>query len=73
MNGNFSLTSTTCWTCHLTDYNGANNPPHKAAGFPQDCTLCHNTTQWTGATFNHTTTGFALTGRTPACSARSAT
>ena len=24
--------------------------------------MCHNTTQWTGATFDHTATGFALTG-----------
>ena len=24
------------------------NPPHKTAGFPQDCTLCHNTTQLDG-------------------------
>ena len=62
VNNNFSLTSTACATCHLTDYNGATAPPHKTAGFPQDCTLCHNTTQWMGATFNHTTTGFTLTG-----------
>ena len=48
--------------CHLADYNGTTNPPHKAAGFPQDCSVCHTTTNWTGATFNHSTTGFALTG-----------
>ena len=62
MNNNFSLTSAACITCHLTDYNGTTNPPHKSSGFPQDCSGCHNTTQWTGATFNHTATGFALTG-----------
>ena len=39
------------------------NPNHVAAGFPQDCAACHTTTQWTGATFNHTTkTTFPLTG-----------
>ena len=64
VNNNFSLTSGTCWNCHQTDYNNTNNPPHKAAGFPQDCTMCHGSsaTNWTSATFNHTTTGFALTG-----------
>ncbi len=62
VNNNFSLNSGACIGCHLTDYNNTNNPPHQSAGFPQDCTLCHTTTDWTGATFNHATTGFALTG-----------
>ncbi|HLK48923.1 MAG TPA: hypothetical protein VKT49_12350 [Bryobacteraceae bacterium] len=62
VNNNFSLTSTACITCHLNDYNTANSPNHKSAGFPQDCTLCHNTVQWNGATFDHSTTGFTLTG-----------
>ena len=64
VNNNYSLTSTACWSCHQVDYNNANNPPHQAAGFPQDCTLCHGSaiTNWTSATFNHTTTGFTLTG-----------
>jgi hypothetical protein len=62
VSNNYSLTSGACINCHLADFNGTNNPPHKAAGFPQDCTLCHTTTNWTGATFNHATTGFALTG-----------
>ena len=54
-NNNFNLTSAACINCHLTDYNGTNNPPHKSAGFPQDCTLCHTTTNWLGATFNWST------------------
>ncbi len=62
VNNNYSLTSGACWNCHQTDYNGTTNPPHKAAGFPQDCSQCHTTTNWSGATFNHTTTGFALVG-----------
>ena len=62
MNGNYTLTSGACINCHLTDFNGATSPNHVSAGFPQDCTLCHTTTNWTSATFNHTTTGFALTG-----------
>ncbi|MFN7996250.1 MAG: hypothetical protein U0Q18_21745 [Bryobacteraceae bacterium] len=71
VNNNYSLTSGACWNCHQTDYNNTNNPPHKAAGFPQDCSQCHTTTNWDGATFNHTTTGFALVGvhATTACNA----
>jgi predicted enzyme related to lactoylglutathione lyase len=61
-NNNYKLTSAACITCHLNDYNGTTNPNHKTAGLPQDCTLCHNTTNFTSATFNHATTGFALTG-----------
>jgi hypothetical protein len=62
VNSNYSLTSGACWNCHQTDYNGTTNPPHLASGFPQDCSGCHTTTDWTGATFNHAATGFALTG-----------
>ena len=56
-------------SCHLPDYQATTSPNHVAAGFPQDCTLCHNTTQWPGATFNHSTTKFPLTGKhtTVAC------
>jgi len=62
VNNNFALTSGACISCHLTDFNNANNPPHKSSGFPQDCTPCHTTTNWTSATFNHAATGFDLTG-----------
>ena len=61
-NNNYALTSGACYPCHTADWNSATNPPHAASAFPQDCSLCHSTTNWTSATFNHTTTGFALTG-----------
>jgi NMD protein affecting ribosome stability and mRNA decay len=61
-NGNYSLNSGACANCHMKDYQGATNPNHVQAGFPTDCTVCHNTTAWTTATFNHATTGFPLTG-----------
>ncbi len=49
--------------CHKADYNGTTNPNHVAAGFPQDCTVCHNTVQWKGAHFDHNgATKFPLTG-----------
>ncbi|HYL12562.1 MAG TPA: hypothetical protein VEV41_05985, partial [Terriglobales bacterium] len=62
VNNNYKLTSTACSTCHLNDYNGTNNPNHASAGFPQTCDLCHDTTVWTDATFNHNNTPFPLTG-----------
>ncbi|MDE3127188.1 MAG: hypothetical protein KGL38_04230, partial [Gemmatimonadota bacterium] len=63
--------STLCVSCHQTDYNGTTDPPHAAAGFPTACETCHTTTNWTGATFNHSNTAFPLTGAhvTLACSA----
>ena len=62
-NGNYAAISTACYSCHSKDYQGTTNPNHVQAGFPQDCSICHTTTNWTGATFNHTTqTTFPLTG-----------
>ena len=60
--GNFTTVSTACYSCHSKDYQGTTNPPHAASGFPQDCSLCHTTTNWSGATFNHNSTPFPLTG-----------
>jgi hypothetical protein len=51
--------------CHLTTYNGTNNPVHSTAGAPfaaANCSTCHNTISWTTAVFDHSTTGFPLTG-----------
>ena len=63
VNNNYNLTSTACVSCHQNDYNTATTPVnHIAAGFPTTCETCHDTVLWTDATFNHTTTGFQLTG-----------
>ena len=62
VNNNYGLNSTACVTCHLKDYQGTNNPNHAAAGFPQQCELCHDTLVWTDSTFNHNNTTFPLTG-----------
>ena len=61
-NGVYKGTSTACEGCHLTQYNQTSNPNHAAAGFPRDCAVCHNTTRWQGAVFDHNRTRFALTG-----------
>ena len=50
---------------HLTTWQQTNNPPHPQSGTPfaaANCSQCHNTTSWTTATFNHSVTGFPLTG-----------
>ena len=69
INGNYSLfvAPTACGTsgCHLTDWQNTNAPPHSAAGATfaaANCATCHTTVSWTTATFDHSTTGFALTG-----------
>ena len=60
--GNYNLTTATCVSCHLTDYQGTNSPNHISSGFPQQCEVCHSTSGWTPATFDHSKTGWALTG-----------
>jgi Seven Residue Repeat len=70
VNSNYSGSlPTDCYSCHTKDYNGTNNPPHAATGLPTTCAVCHSTTNWTSATFNHNTTSFPLTGahKTVAC------
>lgn len=44
-----------CSTCHMQDYNDAQNPNHLSSGFPTDCALCHSTNPgWMPASFrNH--------------------
>jgi hypothetical protein len=54
INGNFTTTPTDCYSCHKSQYTGTTNPNHVTAAFPTTCQTCHNTTAWTGATFNHT-------------------
>jgi NMD protein affecting ribosome stability and mRNA decay len=61
INGNYSITDTSCVSCHLKDFQGTTDPNHVSAGFPQTCQTCHSTTNW-NASFDHSTTGFALTG-----------
>ena len=62
VNNVFAGLSTACYSCHMKDYNGATNPNHAALGFPQDCSMCHSTTNFTTSTFDHSTTTFPLTG-----------
>lgn len=52
--GVYNGKSTTCVSCHQTDYDATTNPRHTLAVFPLTCNTCHTTTRWTGATINHT-------------------
>ncbi len=61
-NGNYNLSSTTCVGCHLKDFQGTSNPNHTTAGFPQQCEICHTTSNWNATSFNHASTGWPLTG-----------
>ena len=62
VNNNYNLTSTTCVSCHLKDFQGATNPSHVSGGFAQTCETCHTTAAWQPATFDHAKSGFPLTG-----------
>ena len=58
----YAGTSPECKSCHQAKYTAAQVPSHTAAGISVDCKTCHTTTDWKPSSFNHTTTGFALTG-----------
>jgi DnaJ-class molecular chaperone len=53
---------TACIGCHASTYRAVRAPDHQAAGFPQNCALCHSSATWSGGRFDHATTAFALTG-----------
>lgn len=77
LTSNFPLTgahtNVNCLQCHQTGYSGTStectachqsllNNDHLNAGVSNLCEQCHNSTAWIPSTFNHTTTGFELTG-----------
>ncbi len=58
----FAGTPTDCYACHQPAYDSSVNPPHAAANLGTDCVTCHTTAAWRPTSYNHATTGFALTG-----------
>jgi len=69
INNNYALTiaPTDCGNagCHLTTWQQTTNPAHASAGTPfaaANCSTCHNSITWNTAIFDHSTTGWALTG-----------
>ncbi len=58
----YASTASDCYTCHKTDYANAKSPNHTAGGYPTTCNNCHTTQGWSPANFDHSSTGFLLTG-----------
>ncbi len=61
--GIFAGTPRDCYPCHQNDYINTQNPNHKEANFVTLCQDCHTTNGWRPANFDHSLTGFSLTGR----------
>ena len=59
-----------CVACHQREYDAAVAPPHKSAGLPTTCQTCHGTSGWKGASFDHASTRFPLTGAHRAATCR---
>ncbi len=67
--GVFAGTPRDCYSCHVNDYAGTQNPPHSSSGFGTSCEQCHTPIGWGAGGFLHTT--FPLQGQhaSLACSA----
>ncbi|MDZ4773848.1 MAG: cytochrome c3 family protein [Planctomycetota bacterium] len=52
-NGMYAGTPSACVACHQNDYNSVAQPNHVALNYPTTCQNCHNTSTWSGASFNH--------------------
>ncbi|MBZ5697598.1 MAG: hypothetical protein LAN18_03530, partial [Acidobacteriia bacterium] len=67
VNNNYTTVPTACYSCHTAAWQstttlGGSIPNHITSGYPTTCASCHTTTSWLGATFDHSTTAFPLTG-----------
>ena len=60
--GQFEGLSTQCYSCHATDFKNASNPSHVGGGFSTNCQQCHVFDNWVNVNFDHSATGFPLTG-----------
>ncbi len=58
----YAGTPTACYSCHTSDYNGVSDPNHVQNNFNHDCAICHTTSAWLPATFDHSQSNFPLTG-----------
>jgi hypothetical protein len=66
-NYNLTMGPTDCGNqnCHLNDWKNTTVPVHSTAGpnfAVTNCSNCHTPQSWATATFDHSTTGFALVG-----------
>jgi hypothetical protein len=49
--GQYAGLPSDCYSCHAEDSDNTVDPAHIAAGFSQDCTQCHTTSNWSGARY----------------------
>lgn len=51
----FDVSGVECFICHAQDYNGTQNPNHRAAGISTDCFECHSVESrtWNAQNFSH--------------------
>lgn len=61
--GQYANLPSTCVDCHRGNFTNATNPNHQTSGFGTNCRICHSTTSWHPASYNHSLTNFPLTGR----------
>ena len=52
----YAGTPTDCYTCHEQDFSAVVDPNHTTNNFDHDCTICHNTSVWSPANFDHNNT-----------------
>jgi hypothetical protein len=66
--GNYSTTSTDCYSCHRTDYQATTDPNHVTSGMATACLTCHTTNPgWKPTTFNHNAFPLTLGHSIPTC------
>jgi len=58
----YAGTPSLCIDCHQSNYTGAQEPNHTAAGIPTSCDDCHTTAGFVPSDFDHSNTGFVLSG-----------
>ncbi len=54
LNNVFKGTPANCFSCHTNEFVTSNNPPHVQLSLPHDCGICHSTSDWLNAKFDHT-------------------
>jgi hypothetical protein len=60
--GRFAAVDKQCVSCHRAEYDGSTDPAHLTAGFGTECAACHTVNSWRGASFDHASSQFPLTG-----------
>lgn len=56
----FGSAQADCVACHQDDYDATTDPVHSTLGFSTDCSSCHDTRSWEGATFDHDAAFFPI-------------